>query len=90
MDTQIILKPSDKIVVIMEKDENMRVLNDKNIKGLVTFREIGDVGNIEFPIVQIEDLGIKAVKTDYIEKEILDAEKSGLIGWLKGYRKKKE
>ena len=49
-----------------------------------------------FPVVQTDKNvieifdDIKAIKTDYIEKKLVDAKKSGLIGWLRDYRKRKD
>ena len=39
----------------------------------------------------VEDLdNIKAIKTNYIERKLVDAKRIGLIGWLRGYRKRKD
>jgi len=84
-------------VVLVNKKGNLNLLNDRNIKCLLTLDEIDSgIENLEFPVVQIDSNtlenfdDIKAVKIDYIEKGLADAKKSGLIGWLKGYRKRRE
>lgn len=84
-------------VVLVDQKENLNLLNDRNVKCLLTLGEIDpEIENLEFPVVQIDRNmletfdDIKAVKIDYIEKRLADAKKSGLIGWLKGYRKRKD
>lgn len=84
-------------VIFMKEPSDIRMLNNWNIKCLVTFSEIkeSELANIDFPAIKIEENAIenlddiKAIKTDYIENAISNAKKSGLIGWLKGYRKRK-
>ena len=81
--------------VIVKNAKDLSLLNGRNIKCLITFDEIKEE-SLEFPIIRIEkDMienfdDIKAIKIDYIEKRLADAKKSGLIGWLKGYRKRKD
>lgn len=83
-------------VILVAKTENLNLLNNLNIKCLITFDEIDQTENLEFPIVQIEKDAleisddIKTIKTDYIEKRLADAKKLGLVGWLKGYRKRRD
>jgi len=84
-------------VVLVDQKENLNLLNDRNVKCLLTLDEIGSgIENLEFPVVQIDSNtletfdDIKAVKIDYIEKELAGAKRSGLIGWLKGYRKRRD
>mgnify|MGYP001578968898 CR=1 FL=1 len=85
-------------VVLVDADKNLNLLNPKEIKGLVTFNELESsyVEKLEFPVIKIDRDNvenfddIKAIKIDYIEKRLAEAKKSGLIGWLKGYRKRKD
>ena len=84
-------------VILVDQKEKLSLLNDRNVKCLLTLGEIDSgIENLEFPVVQIDRNmlenfdDIKAVKIDYIEKGLADAKKSGLIGWLKGYRKRKD
>ena len=82
-------------VVLISDKENLNLLNKFNVKCLLTFDELSGE-NLEFPVVQIEKVSlesfddIKAIKIDYIEKRLAEAKKVGLIGWLKGYRKRKD
>lgn len=83
-------------VVLSRSVENLNFLNGKNIKCLLVVGEAHfGVENLEFPVIKadleaIETIdGIKAVKADYIEDRLIDARKSGLIGWLKDYKKRK-
>ncbi len=77
---------------------DIRMFNNWNVKCVVIPDEIEEnkLENIDFPVVRIDEKivetidDIKAVKTDYIEGAISGAKKSGLIGWLKGYRKRKD
>lgn len=86
----------DNRVVFVGNKENLNLLNDKNIKCLLIPDGINfDIENLEFSVVQIgKDVienfdDIKAVKIDYIEKRLTDAKKSGLVGWLKSYKKRR-
>ena len=102
IDLDLIEQINDRIdldarVILVDGKENLSLLNDRNIKCLLTLDEIDSgIENLEFPVVQIDRNmletfdDIKAVKIDYIEKGLADAKKSGLIGWLKGYRKRKD
>jgi len=101
IDLDLLEKVNDRVdldsrVILVDVKENLSLLNDQNIKCLLTFDEFDSSGNLEFPVVQIDSNmlekfdDIKAVKIDYIEKRLADAKKSGLIGWLKGYRKRKD
>ena len=82
-------------VVLTNDKENLNVLNKFNVKCLLTFDELASE-NLEFPVVQIEKVSlesfddIKTIKIDYIEKRLAEAKKTGLIGWLKSYRKRKD
>ncbi|MEM5810925.1 MAG: DUF460 domain-containing protein [Candidatus Aenigmatarchaeota archaeon] len=84
--------------VIFTPKKNLYLLNEKNVKCVLTFDEIkeSDTEQLEFPIIKIDENaletfdGIKAVKIDYIEKKLSEAKKLGLIRWLKSYRKRKE
>jgi len=86
----------DSRVVLVNQKENLSLLNDRNIKCLLTDEIDSGIENLEFPVVQIDRNmletfdDIKAVKIDYIEKRLADTKKSGLIGWLKSYRKRKD
>ncbi len=88
----------DSRVILVEGKENLNLLNDRNIKCLITLEEldISDIKNLEFPVVQIDEEelesfdDIKAIKIDYIEKRLADAKKLGLVGWLKGYRSRRD
>lgn len=83
-------------VIFMKELSDIRMFNNWNIKCLITFSEIkeSELANIDFPAIKVEEKlienidNIKAIKTDYIENAISHAKKSGLIGWLKGYRKR--
>ncbi len=85
-------------VVLVKEKENLNLLNDRNIKCLLVFDEIenSQKEKLEFSVVEIdekvlENFGdIKAVKIDYIEGKLADAKRSGLIGWLKGYRERRD
>ncbi len=83
--------------LVLTEKKNLNLLNNRNIKCLLTLEELdSEIENLEFPVIQInKDVlesfdDIKAIKIDYIEKRLADAKKSGLIGWLKGYRKRKD
>lgn len=88
----------DSRVILVEDKENLSLLNDRNIKCLIVLEEldISDIKNLEFPVVQIDEEAlesfddIKAIKIDYIEKRLADAKKLGLVGWLKGYRNRRD
>lgn len=85
-------------IIFTNEMKNLNLLNSKEIKCLITFEELeeSEIERLEFPVVQIDESSlenfndIKAIKTDYIEKRLVDAKKSGLVGWLKGYRKRKD
>ena len=85
---------NDRVVSVRDA-KDVGLLNGRNIKCLLTFDEIEEKG-LEFPVIKIdEDVienfdDIKAVKNDYIEKRLADAKKSGLIGWLKEYKRRKD
>lgn len=95
MDNKIDLKQR---VVSTNNSDNLNLLNSKEPKCLIIFNDIPDskIGKLEFPVVKIDKSelesfdDIKAIKIDYIEKRLTDAKKTGLVGWLKGYRKRKE
>ncbi len=85
-------------VVLVKDMKNISLLNNRNIKCALTFNEmkVYDIEHVEFPVIQIdknalEDFdNIKAIKIDYIEKELDGKRKSGLIEWLRGYKKRRE
>lgn len=85
-------------IILTDVDENLNLLNSKEIRCMLTFNDLpeSEVEKLEFPVIKIgkDDLenlnNIKAIKIDYIEKELADAKRVGLIGWLKSYRKRKD
>ena len=83
----------------MSKDEqNINLLNNYNVKCLIVPMELEEsvIEKLEFPVIRIDENllekfdNIKAIKIDYIEERIKDTKRAGLIGWLKGYRKRKD
>jgi hypothetical protein len=85
-------------VIFTNSTEDLYLLNKYEIKALARITPLGEkeIERLEFPVIAVsEDLidksdQIKVIKEDVFEKELQSARKTGLIGWLKRYRERKD
>ncbi len=81
-------------VIYAKETENARILNDYNIRALITSQE-NIPQNINFPVIDAKDISIqevndyKAVDEKHLEESIAKRKKIGIVKWLETYKKRK-
>jgi len=84
-------------VILVNRLENVQVLNDYKIKALIVLNEPSEriLEKVNFPIVIKKDISIEKVKNISVVKEkefeekIKQARKTGFVKWLKGHKKRR-
>lgn len=84
-------------VILVNRLENVQVLNDYKIKALIALNEPSEeiLEKVNFPIIVKKDISIEkmknisVVKREEFEEKIKEARKTGFVQWLKGHKKRK-
>jgi len=84
-------------VILVNRLENVQVLNDYNIKALIVLNEPSEriLEKVNFPIIIKKDISIEKVKNISVvkrkefEEKIKQARKTGFVKWLKGHKKRR-
>ncbi len=80
--------------VVLVNDKNLQNLNNYDIKAVISFTEV-DRSKLDFPVIIIRESdikekdGIKYIDNAILEEGIKLARKTGLIEWVKDYRKRR-
>ncbi|MCX6821257.1 MAG: hypothetical protein NTW30_00615 [Candidatus Aenigmarchaeota archaeon] len=84
-------------VVLANRLDNVQVLNDYNIKALITMTEPGKniLEKVDFPVIAKKDISIEkvkdisVVKKDEFEEVLKKVRKAGFVQWIEGHKKRK-
>lgn len=84
-------------VLISDSIKDAQILNEYDIKALITSKEIDEkiLEKINFPIINIKDISIKelndykVVEAKEFEEKLKSAKKIGFIQWVKGHKKRR-
>ena len=81
-------------IVYAKNSENAQILNDYNIRALITNTE-NMSKKINFPAIDIKDISIqqsneyKVVAEKELEENVTRSKKTGIVEWLETYKKRK-
>jgi len=83
--------------VILAESTNAQILNDYNIKALITLEEPSEevLGKVNFPVIVKKDISVEkmknisVVKKQELEECLKKARKTGFVQLLKGYKKRR-